>query len=93
MERTPIQIDFGWADTTLNLHIESGASDAEIDALVVNIHEAAARYRADHNPSQVVNGSDLLDWLREELAWDYGEDDVGEIHERIGRPVPQPCLL
>ena len=39
MKRTKIQIEFGWADTTLNLHIEPGASDEEIDALVVNVHE------------------------------------------------------
>ena len=96
MQRRKIQIEFGWADTTLVLHVEqhaTHATDEEIDALVVRAYEAAASYRAECDPGQPVDGNDLLDWLREELAWEYGEDDVGEIHERVGRLVPQPCLL
>lgn len=99
MQRRKIQIEFGWADTTLVRHVEQHATDAtdatdeEIDALVVRAYEAAASYRAECDPGQPVDANDLLDWLREELAWEYGEDDVGEIHERVGRLVPQPCLL
>ena len=68
MKRTKIQIEFGWADTTLNLHIEPGASDEEIDALI----EQRLQARADKNWALADELRDKLNALNIEL-----EDGAG----------------